>query len=229
MGHVPKRTVWSEMMTKRWFLSGFATIVLAGSAHAGTISVFNTGVDSSGTPLSDGTIGDPHYLLTLVPGGSTTDIRVRTSPGGFPIGPWLGDDSISAWIGPNNDGAVDGPVGNYDYQTTFNLTGFDPATALITGQWATDNPGLDILINGVSTGSTSCCFTSWTGFSIGSGFIAGVNTLDFILQNQGGPTGLRVEMSGTAVDPPGIPEPASLVLLGGGFAALTMFRRLARR
>ena len=84
-------------------------------------SLFNTGVDASGTPLPDGTIGDPHYSLVSVP-SLTTDIRVRTSAGGYPIPPYFGDDSLSAWIGPNNDVVINGRNGLYDYQTTFDLT-----------------------------------------------------------------------------------------------------------
>jgi hypothetical protein len=49
---------------------------------------------------------------------------------------------------------LDGPVGAYDYRTTFNLAGFNPSTASITGQWSTDNEGVEILINGVATGKT---------------------------------------------------------------------------
>lgn len=82
------------------------------AAQAATItSLFNTGVNNSGTPLPDGTVGDPHYSLVSAPAGSTSSILVRTSAGGFPIGPYLGDDSLSAWIGPNNDSTLDGPAG----------------------------------------------------------------------------------------------------------------------
>ena len=44
-------------------------------------------------------------------------------------------------------------------------------------------------------------FDSATNFSISSGFAAGLNTLDFVVNNAGSspnPTGLRVEISGTA-------------------------------
>jgi hypothetical protein len=34
----------------------------------------------------------------------------------------------------------------FDYQTTFNLTGLNPATAAISGQWSTGDQGLNILI-----------------------------------------------------------------------------------
>jgi hypothetical protein len=198
---------------------------LAGEARAASITIFNTGVDSTGTPLPDGTLGDPNYVLTSVPAGSTTDLMVLTSAGGFPIGPWLGDDAISAWIGPNNDSEADGPVGLYDYQTTFNLAGVDPSTVSLVGQWATDNEGVDILINGVSTGNTAGGFTSWYSFDISSGFVSGVNTLDFIVNNDGGPTGLRVELSGTA----DTPEPAPSLMLAIGLVGLGVLKRRGRR
>mgnify|MGYP003502844548 CR=1 FL=1 len=83
-----------------------------------------------------------------------------------------------------------------------------------------DNLGIDVLINGTSTGHALPNFgwPSLHGFAIDSGFIAGINTLDFVLQNQGGPTGLRVEMSGTAF----VPEPTSMALMALVGAALLM-------
>lgn len=204
-----------------------ATLILAGSAYAGPILIFNTGVNGSGTPLSNGTIGDSHYTLITVPSGST-DIRVLTSVGGFPIPPWLADNAVSTWIGPNNTEDAFGPAGSFIYRTTFTLSGFNPATASLVGQWAADDLGTNILLNGNSTGNLSGGFASWSAFTISSGFVAGVNTLDFVVSNTraDGPTGLRVEVAGTArEDPTGVPEPASFLLLGAGLAAFVIFRR----
>ena len=192
------------------------------AAQAATItSLFNTGVNNLGTPLSDGTVGDPHYSLVSVPAGSTSDILVRTSAGGYPIPPYLGDDSVSAWIGPNNDSALDGPAGTYEYQTTFTLAGLNPATATITGGWSSDNNGLEILLNGNNTGNPGTDFTQFNdgfaSFTIDSGFVAGVNTLDFLVNNSmpGGydPTALRVEMTGTAAATP-LPSTWTMMLIG---------------
>jgi hypothetical protein len=210
-----------QMLQTRWLAVMLCLCLAAVQVQANPITtLFNTGVDASGTPLSDGTIGDPHYTLVSVPSG-TTDLRVRTSAGGYPIPPYIGDDSLSAWIGPNNDPQVDGPVGLFDYRTTFDLTGLNPATASISGGWSSDNDGVKILLNGVDTGNPPTSFIQFAigfaPFSIGSGFVSGVNTLDFIVDNGGGPTALRVEMTGNAAV---IPEPATLALAGIGLVSL---------
>jgi hypothetical protein len=203
-----------------------AALAASTSAGAGTITLFNTGVDSSGAVLPDSTVGDLHYTLLSVPGG-TTQTLIRTSAGAFPIPPYVGDDSLSAWIGPNNAHDLNGPDGLYDYRTTFDLTGFNPASALISGQWSSDNQSVNILINGVPTGNSNAsifAFETWTPFSIASGFLAGLNTLDFLVNNEpcltcGGdnPTALRVEMSGTAT---ATPLPAALPFFAAGLGAM---------
>ena len=208
----------------------FLLLVPAQQAHATSITtLFNTGVNATGEPLSDGTIGDPHYSLITAPPTSTLDIRVRTSAGGFPIPPWVGDDSVSAWIGPNNDAQVDGPVGSYDYRITFDLSGLDPSTASISGLWATDNEGSDILLNGQSAGNKSVGFTAFTSFSIppGSLFVSGLNTLDFLVHNDGGNTGLRVEMTGQASRVPDSSSTLTLLSVSVG-ALLVACRRMKK-
>src|SRR5262249_42316945 len=64
------------------------------------------------------------------------------------------------------------------------------------GGWATDDSGQDIIINGQSTGITAGGFGGLTLFPPGAGqglFQAGENTLEFLVVNGSGPTGLRVE------------------------------------
>ena len=210
----------SMRSTRWWFGLVGLLCFFCSQAQANPITtLFNTGVDSTGTPLSHGTVGDPHYALISVPGG-TSAIRIITSVGGYPIPPFIGDNALSAWIGPNNDDDLEGPVGGYTYRTTFDLTGFNPSTAAITGSWTTDNNGLDILINGTGLGFTtpSAAYSSgFFAFSVTSGFVSGVNTLDFVVDNNGGPTALRVQAAGTA-DPlsPPVPEPQTLTVTKAG-------------
>ena len=227
------------------FAVAFAVVVTAAtSAGAVPFDLYNTGVDNAGATLPDGTTPDLHYTLTAP--GDTNVTLVRTSAGGFPIlpvGPYVGDDSLSTWIGPNNAHDLNGPPGLYTYQTTFDLTGFNPLTASITGQWTTDNEGRGILLNGVDTGtgnsiafgsSGNYSFESWHTFTITGTithpFLPGVNTLDFLIDNStrdcGGdcsdnPTAVRVEMTASATVSSGAtPLPAALPLFASGLGAM---------
>lgn len=116
-------------------------------------------------------------------------------------------------------------------ELTFDLTGLDPSTASISGLWATDNEGSDILLNGQSAGNKSVGFTAFTSFSIppGSLFVSGLNTLDFLVHNDRGPTGLRVEMTGQA-SPVGVPDSSStLTLLSVSVGALLVACRRIKK
>ena len=62
---------------------------------------------------------------------------------------------------------------------------------------------MQVLLNGATTGVTSDGNFGALGnaFTISTGFVAGLNTLDFVVNNAGtgiNPTGVRVELSGTA-------------------------------
>ena len=159
--------------------------------------LFNTGVDGSGVSLPSGTV-DPHYRITssVDPGFPGPDALVLNDSG-FPIPPWLANDEISKWIAPQADQSAGNLEGDYSYRTTFDLTGFDPASVRVVGEWATDNTGTDIVINGVSTGQRNDGqFVVWTPFQVNGGFVAGVNTLDFKVNNAPSgvnPTGFRVQ------------------------------------
>jgi hypothetical protein len=184
------------------------------AVHATPLTVFNTGVSASNVVLPAGSV-DPHYT-------STSTVFVL----GTINAAWLPNTSTSKWVGPD---ATDGTFtngGNYalTYRTMVDLTGFIASTAVITGRWATDNNGLNILLNGASKGLTSSTFNAYSNFTLNSGFVSGLNTIDFSWSNVGGPGGLRVEFL-TADASSAIPEPASIALMLSGVAALAFFRR----
>ena len=167
--------------------------------HEATLAtLFGTGVDATGH-LAANWATDLHYTLVSVPGGSDV-VRVATADNGYPIGAWIVGTGASSWIGPASDDVLNGPGGQYVYRTTFDLTGIDPASVSISGMWAADDFGAEILINGMSEGYatwSSPGYWSFETFTVTGGFVEGINTLDFVVNNGGGPTGLRVEMTGT--------------------------------
>jgi hypothetical protein len=164
-------------------------------------SIFNTGVDRYGNVLADGE-ADQHYDLIIsadknFPG---PDARVVLSHG-FPLNCWMQNNYRSKWIAPRSDAGEWNTTGIYVYRLQFDLTGFKPHTAEIKGGWTTDNTGMDIQINGISTGYTTPANAFKFGFfyfEINDGFRSGVNYVDFIVHNDFAPTGLRVEIHGIA-------------------------------
>lgn len=192
------------------------TLSAAGLAQA-AVGLYNTGVDASGNPLPLGAV-DSHYT---VDGGNAYTFNAS---GGYPVGPWLGDNTTSAWISPTaNTYGVS--FATYTYATNFDLTGIDLSTAYIAGRWASDDPVTDVRLNGNSLGLSGGNYTYWTPFTIASGFNAGINTLAFdVINSGGGPTGLRVEFTELRFTP-AVPEPETYAMLIAGLAVTGIFLR----
>lgn len=199
----------------------------------GLAELFNTGVDDYGVVLP-GALVDPHYQLISSADPAFPGPNAMTHLNQWPVGgtAYMPNGPRSGWIGPrvNETGYGGNLDGVYVYRTSFLLDTLDPTTAEIRGQWAVDNFGLDIRLNGVSLGLVNNAgFTTFTPFTITSGFIAGSNTLDFVVSNAPppGPTALRVELYGLAVPlPPTAPsivsQPQSQLVQEGGEAVLTV-------
>ncbi len=204
----------------------------------------------------------PPTVGPVVPGGpgsgwptaETTNIIAAKSPDA-PYGAPLGDNTTSDWIGPGTSSSAGvGPTGLdqssvggavYDFQTTFYNSG-GPYT--LTGQWSCDNWGVDILLDGTSTGNAIPLpslnvggsldpddqkdFSSWTNFTTISSSAAeetkGWHTLDFMVYNSAtspGWTTLRVEFTP-------VPEPSTFALFavsGIGLLGYVWRRRRGRR
>ncbi len=184
--------------------------LMAGHAFSQSpIPIFGTGhVMGSSNLIGPGAV-DGNFTLVSCPtgescvsnGGHGYDAFV-TLAGQYPFPLWLANTTTAYWIGPANGGNEDtiDAQGVYDYRQTFDLTGFDLSTVEIGGFFATDNTGT-IKLNGVTVGPSSSSPSSLTAFSFTTGFVAGINTIDFLVTNgpiaaAENPTGLFVELNG---------------------------------
>ena len=89
-----------------------------GSFAATITTLFNTGVNASGTPLADGTI-DPHYTDTI--GANSVFVEATN-------GAWVSPGAVAKYVAPDTSGGGSYLSGNYtlDYVISFSLTGFNP-------------------------------------------------------------------------------------------------------
>jgi hypothetical protein len=176
--------------------------------------LYGTGVDDLGNQLPVNSM-DSHYVLT----GPSSPAYVTLQAGTPRLNnTWWPLDNSAPWIGPQLNANQDAPSGDYVYTLTFDLTGFNLANMVISGQWSSDN-GSSIYLNGVNTGFTTPYvpypdgpFTYIYNFTLNSGFVPGLNTLEFHVYNESGPTGLLVQNL--------VPEPATLWALGLGSLVL---------
>jgi hypothetical protein len=216
-------------------LSALTAVVLSAAsfftAEAASFTIFGTGVDGAGNVLPSGSI-DPHFTINEV----SANAQVVT-PHPF----YVPNSLTSAWIWERPDpnfpfGGLPGNV-TRTFQTTFDLTGFDHLTAVINGAWATDKEGLEVRINGVNAdvapllGLVLANFDQLHAFSITTGFVSGLNTLEFIVRDGGAPGGFRTDLSGTAefaAVPLGGASPLFAVGLGLLGAAAWLRKRKAR-
>jgi hypothetical protein len=202
-----------------------ALLATASASWAVVVSVKNlsTGIDDATTLRLTNNQPDSDYVIAAGgTGGHVGEVPVaRATP--LPNG-WLADSASAAsrWIvlntGVGQEGVNVGP-GTYLMQTSVNLSGVDPATAVIASlRYAADNKLLSLRVNGSAVFSQNSTFAEEFGnfislpSNLGGGlFHDGANTITFELMNQEGvvtPLGLRVEGSVAAQ----VPEP-------GAFAA----------
>ena len=223
-------------------------LALAAATSAATITstLYDTGVNGTGTPFTTLGAADSHFTITAEPAGTGTPPfdAVTTYVGGYyASGTSIGTTSadwISTAYGPGS--TLDTAVGLYNYEETVVTSG--AGTFMFTGDWGTDNCGT-ITVNGGSspiagTGTTigggamagcsttnTSYFNTPTAFSFTVNLNSGTNSLDFNVWNSGGPTALFVDHLATGAAASGTPEPSSTLYLLTGLSLLAgaMVRR----
>lgn len=200
----------------------FLTLAFGATSVANSQTVntlFSTGLDAFGNPLAAGSI-DPNYFI--IESGTNAEILTNVPSS------YLPNDVNSQWIWQQSNGQPTNVTRTF--RTTFDLTGFDSNTAVINGLWGVDNQGIDILINGISTGNSllgvlTSNFSQLHSFQIVDGFQSGINTLDFIIQDNGSVSAFRADLSGTASV---VPIPGALWLFLSGLAIVGTYRRKSK-
>jgi hypothetical protein len=138
----------------------------------------------------------------------------------------------TGWIANNSTG-TNGPIGDWTFfvfRQTFDLTGYNPTTADLQFQWAADDSGLGGdqgtwtpkyslngggLIAGTWPGGDSYSFGPTADIS--SGFVSGLNVINFYVEGNGVTDGFALNPISFTAN--GVPEPASLTLLGVAVAS----------
>ncbi len=152
------------------------------------------------------------------------------------------DSARFDWIADVPSGSHGG-VGNWTFfvfRQTFDLTGFDPSTARLTMRWAADDSGEIIAdrgswipafsLNGGALvnypGSTpehripTYDYCDWV--TISSGFVAGLNTIDFYVEGNGQTDGFGLQVQSFTAD---VPAPAGVAVLVQGLSCISGRRR----
>jgi len=210
------------MKTMGWALFG-AVVLAASVAQGSTILLTPSGTSYSITQDSTDGISVP-----------TSAVNVTNTAIG-----WGSAISGSNWIAPlanQSNGARSSfcCVGTDTYTTTFSLSGFDTLGVTLSLSFLADDY-LTVYLNSLSNqiyssgvGAFYAAPTNTGAISLSSAALnSGTNTLLFVVQSIGGPTGLDITGSVNA-SPSAVPEPAAFGLMISGLGGLLAFRRFRR-
>ena len=240
--------------------AGLFALAVGQNANAAVVpTIFDTGAATNNpTTGAEATFTandaiDAHYtLFSSLTAPTTAPIRTNAAsafvlnPASFPSTAYA-PYTDAKYISPSNTAAqgAGNPLTYYDYSTTFDLTGYLPTTATLTGKFNDDNYMYAIFLNGArittigggaipgnQNPATGGDLNTSISFTLTSGFAAGVNSLDFVVFNDGftgvNPNALAIgnaRLTATAV-----PEPGSVAMLVGiGMSGAGFLIRRKRR
>ena len=206
----------------------------------------STGIDVTGNR------DNAYQVIVTPPGPITYDtvtydayVTPNPAPPAFPVGVpggWFSDNADSQWIAAQADGSNGDNLGEFEYQTQFNLTGFDPISVSIQFRIWADNTITGVFVYGVATGAPVADPINYidpTGVTValdgGSyAFNPGVNTLTFAVNNTSflypmNVAGFRLQVDKADADLSAVPEPSTMGLLGMGLALTGWAARRRRK
>lgn len=216
-----------------------AALLLFGAApgaSAAPLALFATGVTASGTPLPGGAL-DPHWTIVSGP-GVTAPQPATVLANQHPNRNYV-ETADSKWISTTVGGLGTSNT-TFVYELLFDLGGYDPETAGISGRWGVDNLG-SVWLNGAPAQGLGVLtladdddwqnFNTLQEFSIMAGFVPGVNSLRFTVSDVQNPSGLNVSGLAGFADITSLPESSTLALSLAALAMLTAttWRRAPRR
>ena len=211
----------ARKMATGWTITAAAVVCLIGGNQSVAAPIFYSTSDSAHWQVATNLQGTDG-LLSSFP--TTGFVPATVTPGRQP-GTWLA----------NNSTGTNGSVGDWTFfvfRQTFDLTGYNPATADLQFQWAGDDSGQGFAahgtwvpkyslnggapITGVWPGGDTYSFGPTT--EISTGFVAGQNTLDFYVEGNGVTDGFALQTVSFTAQP--VPEPESCVLLLASIGSL---------
>ena len=207
------------------------------SADLITEQLYNTGLDNAGNLVNNAS-HDVHWNVAQVTNGL---IGLDADAITYKHSAYAANDNDSQWISSNASGGIETTSStDYFFSTTFDLTGYDANTAMITGSWGVDNYA-SIFLNGNDTGVAldfgSAAFNSLNSFSLSDFFIDGINTLTVNVTNgyttnlsaDPGPMAMRFDnlqltASNTFASSASVPEPSTFAIFALGMIGLASRR-----
>lgn len=155
---------------------------------------------------------------------------------GFNTATSIGISGRGEWIANNSSGTNGGfQITLFTFRQTFDLSGFDPGTAELQFNWAADDSGEGYASRGTwkpafSLNGGPVVQGVWPGnlsynpelHTISSGFVSGLNIIEFYVEGNGVTDGLLIKnvLSAAAPITAAVPEPTSAALFGIGLFAV---------